>query len=218
MRQYVRWVAARGAPLGFRFPSAEERIRATGFSSLIQAFGLPPRAAYDAVGRHFDPRALQLRCRPLLRAWASNSPLARHTFLDPGALTVVYETLRREARAEAPLLIPFRDPEGGLAPRPVRDALRRLGLWRDDPITVSPERGSGAAPGRPSDRAPRPAPRGGAPRPRGGACSSVAADAPSAGPATLPAAPAARTSLPLEAVGRSLPVAFPPPPPSERSL
>ena len=144
VRQFVRWVAARGASLGFRLPSAEERMHATGFPALIQAFGLPPRAAFNAVGCHFDPRALHLRCRPLLRAWATNQPLPHHAFLSPSGLASVYARLRREARADAPLLIPLHDPHGGFAPDPVRNSLRRLGLWRDEAISVSPVRAPAA--------------------------------------------------------------------------
>ena len=217
MQQYVRWIAARGAPLGFRFPSAEERVRATGFPSLIQAFGLPPRAAYDAVGRHFDPRALHLRCRPLLRAWASNHPLSRHTFLDPSALTAVYESLRRDARAEAPLLIPFRDPQGGFAPRPVQDSLRRLRLWRDDPITVSPERGPGATTDPPPGRAPGPATRADALRPRGGGRLPAAIGVRQATPAVRAAVPSACPLPPAADAALSLPASRPAPP-SARSL
>ena len=128
-RQFLLWVAERGPAHGLRFPRPDERARALGLGDFFDALQLDPRQLHDVVGGHFDPRALKRRMFPLLRDWHLGRPVSTHAFPDPSALNGIYSRLRAGLRQAHPLIVPVRDPQGGFAPLPVRQALAQLGLW-----------------------------------------------------------------------------------------
>ena len=137
-RQFMRWLAVHGAPLGIRMPSALERARATGHLEHVLAHNLAPRELFDAVGCHFDPRSFHRRCRPLLRAWAHGEPLPAHRFPCPTTLIAIHADLRREVRRLHPRLVIPDGFQNGPAPTQIASHLQGLGLWPGSDGTAAP--------------------------------------------------------------------------------
>ena len=105
-----RWLMTNGRQHGLRPPTEHERVRASGLHPYLDHLGLQGRALYDAVGTHFDPRSLELRLMPLLRAWFGGGEVARPRYLDPMQILAVFDRLHAAVRRACPFAPLVRSP------------------------------------------------------------------------------------------------------------
>ena len=91
MSPVIDWIHQEGPRLGYRIPTTEERVRATGRAQYLHALGLSDVQLYNAVGNHFDPDALRARMRGPISREARSGNEHRHQYPTPADLAVMYQ-------------------------------------------------------------------------------------------------------------------------------